>query len=52
MNTEQLFEVLPPYLSMWVWERKPTMGVEAGELADEYVEARKSSYGTRASTGT
>ena len=28
------------------------MGVEAGDLADEYVEARKSSYGARGSTGT
>ena len=52
MNTEQLLEVLPPYLSMWVRERKPTTGVETGELADEYVEARKSSYGARGSTGT
>ena len=52
MNTEQLLEVLPSYLSTWVRERKPTMGVEAGELADEYVEARKSSYGARGSTGT
>ena len=52
MNTEQLLEVLPPYLSTWVWERKPTTGVKAGELADEYVEARKSSYGARGSTGT
>ena len=52
MNTEQLLEVLPPYLSMWVWERKPTTGVEAGELANEYVEARKSSYGAKGSTGT
>ena len=52
MNTEQLLEVLPPYLSMWVWESKPTTGVKAGELADEYVEARKYSYGARGSTGT
>ena len=37
MNTEQLLEVLPPYLSMWGRERKPTTGVKAGELADEYV---------------
>ena len=47
MNTEQLLEVLPPYLSTWVRERNPTTGVEAGELADESVEARKSSYGAR-----
>ena len=52
MDTEQLLEVLPPYLSTWVRERKPTTGVEAGELADEYVEARKSSYGARGSTRT
>ena len=52
MNTEQLLDVLPPYLSTWVRERKPTTRVEAGELADEYVEARKSSYGAKGSTGT
>ena len=52
MNTEQLLEGLPPYLSTWVRERKPTTGVKAGELANEYVEARKSSYGAKGSTGT
>ena len=35
MNMEQLLEVLPPHLSTWVWERKPTTGVKAGELRDE-----------------
>ena len=52
MNTEQLLEVLPTYLSLWIWERKPTTGVDAGKLADEYVDARKSSYGASGSTGT
>ena len=28
------------------------MGIEAGELADEYEEARKSTYGARGGTGT
>ena len=52
MNTEQLLEVLPTYLSLWIWERKLTTGVDAGKLADEYVDARKSSYGASGSTGT
>ena len=52
MNTEQLLEVLPPYLRMCIRDRKPTMEVEAGELVDEYTEARKSSYGVKGSTGT
>ena len=52
MNTENLLEVLPPYVSTWVRERKPTTEVEAGELADQYVEARMSGYGARGSTGT
>ena len=31
MNTEQLLEVLPTYLSLWIWERKPTTGID-GEV--------------------
>ena len=27
MNMEQLLDILPPYLSTWIWERKPTTGV-------------------------
>ena len=47
MNTEQLLEVLIPCLRMWVWDRKPTTGIEADKVADEYIETRKSSYGAR-----
>ena len=38
---EQLLNALPQYLRVWVRERKPTTSLEAGQLADDYVQARK-----------
>ena len=38
---EQLLETLPSHVRIWVRERKPTTGVEAGQLADDYFEARR-----------
>ena len=38
---EQLLNTLPQYLRVWVRERKPTTSLEAGQLADDYVQARK-----------
>ena len=36
MKTEQLLDILLPSFT-WVREKKSTTGVEASELADEYV---------------
>ena len=41
---EQFSETLPPHLKIWLKEKKPRSVVEAGTLADEYVEARKGTY--------
>ena len=38
---EQLLNTMPPELRVWVSERKPTTGCEAGRLADDYVQARQ-----------
>ena len=38
--TEQLLEALPTEVRIWVRERKPKTATEAGQLADDYVQAR------------
>lgn len=38
---EQLLNSLPTSVRIWVSERKPTRVTEAGQLADDYVLARK-----------
>ena len=38
---EQLASMLPTDLRIWVVERKPANGVEAGRLADDYAQARR-----------
>ena len=40
---EQLLETLPSKVRVWVRERKPKSSTEAGQLADDYVQARKAS---------
>ena len=37
---EQLINVMPPDLKLWIKERMPKTAVEAGELADQYMQAR------------
>ena len=39
--TERLLEALPTNIRIWVRERKPKTATEAGQLADDYVQARK-----------
>jgi len=38
---EQLLNVMPEDIRVWVRERKPKTAAEAGELADDYLQARK-----------
>ena len=38
---EQLLNSMPSDLRVWVGERKPTTGKEAGNLADDYIQARR-----------
>ena len=38
---EQLVNTLPEDVRVWVKERKPKTSMEAGQLADDYVQARK-----------
>ena len=40
--TEQFLTTLPQELRVWVTDRKPKTSTEAGQMADEYVQARKS----------
>ena len=45
MVTEQFLTTLPqelPQLRVWVTDRKPKTSTEAGQMADEYVQTRKS----------
>ena len=37
---EQLINTLPGQVRVWVKERKPTSSREAGQLADDYIQAR------------
>ena len=39
--TEQLLSTLPEEIRVWVKERKPKTSMEAGVLADDYIQARK-----------
>lgn len=39
--TEQLLNTMPVELQVWVGERKPATAVEAGQLADDYVQVRR-----------
>ena len=38
---EQLLNTMPPNVRIWVGERKPQTSVEAGQLADDYQQARR-----------
>ena len=38
---EQLFNTMPKELRVWLAERKPTSGEESGQMADDYVQARR-----------
>lgn len=38
---EQILESLPSEIHVWVRERKPRTATEAGQLADDYVQARR-----------
>ena len=42
MVTEQFLTTLPQELRVWVTDRKPKTSTEAGQMADEYVQTRKS----------
>ena len=44
---EQFLNSLTPDLRVWIRERKPETTSEAGELADQYEQARKSTLGRR-----
>ena len=41
VGKEQFLNTLPTDKKLWVLERKPETGVKAGELADEYEQARR-----------
>ena len=41
VTTEQLINTMPDEMRVWVRERKPKTSVQAGDLADDYVQARK-----------
>ena len=45
---EQLVNTLPEEVCVWVRKRKPKTSTEAGELADDYQQARKREDGGRA----
>lgn len=38
---EQLMDVMPPGVQIWVREHKPKSGIDAAELAGNYFDARK-----------
>ena len=40
---EQLLNALPEEVRIWVKERKPKTSAEAGQLADDYAQARRQS---------
>ncbi len=39
---EQLLNSLPEHIRIWVREKKPKTSLEAGQLADDFIQARKS----------
>ena len=41
MTAEQVLDVLPRDIQVWVRERKPRTSEEAGQLAEDYLQARK-----------
>ena len=43
MVKEQLLNMLPEDVRLWVYERKPKTSAEAGELAEDYMQAREQS---------
>ena len=45
--TEQVLRSLPENIRVWVHERKPTTAAEAGQLAEDYLLARRSFQGTK-----
>ena len=47
MVTEQFLTTRPQELRVWVTDRKPKTSTEAGQMADEYVQARKSTQETK-----
>ena len=49
--TEQRLEALPTNIRIWVRERKPKTAIEAGQLADDYVQARRQESKAPAETG-
>lgn len=49
--TEQLLEALPTNIRIWVRERKPKTATEAGQLADDYVQARRQESRASAEAG-
>ena len=49
--TEQVLESLPEELWIWVREQKPKTAEEAGQLADDYLQARSSTVGTTGDRG-
>ena len=42
---EQLVNTMPAELRIWVAERKPKTGLEAGRLAKDYLQARRNADG-------
>ena len=47
---EQLVNTLPDEVRVWVKERKPKTSMEAGQLADDYIQARKQNAGGTSSS--
>ena len=45
--TEQVLRSLPENIRVWVHERKPTTAAEAGQLAEDYLLARRSTQGIK-----
>ena len=52
VGKEQFLNTLPTDKKLWVLERKPETGVKAGELADEYEQARRQEMETLASSAS
>eukprot|EP00731_Ephydatia_muelleri_P034075 Em0046g18a len=52
VGKEQFLNTLPTDKKLWVLERKPETGVKAGELADEYEQARRPEMETLASSAS
>ena len=49
--TEQVLDALPVGARIWVRERKPKTAMEAGQLADDYVQARRQENRTSTEAG-